>query len=100
MSPHDDRPSKRAELLADAEEILEAFARTLSKLSNDCTRGAASAPTIDEAFRHIHSLKGLSGLIGLDALVRLSHALETLLDCLRLDRVVLSDGILDLLSDA
>jgi two-component system chemotaxis sensor kinase CheA len=55
---------------------------------------------VNEAFRAVHSLKGLSGLFGVTRMTNLSHNLENLLDSLRLGRVELGPDTLDLLFEA
>ena len=43
------------------------------------------------AFRAAHTLKGAAGMLGLDAVVRQTHALESTLDALREGELVLTD---------
>src|SRR5262249_3968607 len=45
----------------------------------------------------VHTLKGLAGLFGATRMASISHELEELLDNLRLGRVDLTSGVLDLL---
>jgi two-component system, chemotaxis family, sensor kinase CheA len=95
------------EFLAEAQEIVDTLSRNLLALERRARGadedGAAGSPVpalIDDSFRAVHSLKGLSGMVGLAGVARLAHALETLLDALRLDRVALEPGVLDLLFEA
>ncbi|HEY2408749.1 MAG TPA: chemotaxis protein CheA, partial [Polyangiaceae bacterium] len=52
---------------------------------------------INEAFRAVHTLKGLAGLFGAARLGALSHRLEDVLDDLRLGRIELEQSVLDVL---
>jgi two-component system chemotaxis sensor kinase CheA len=55
---------------------------------------------VNRLFRSAHSLKGLSGMFGLDGISELSHHLEDILDRLRLGRTQLDDRALALLDEA
>jgi two-component system chemotaxis sensor kinase CheA len=52
---------------------------------------------VNDVFRAVHTLKGLSGLFGAAMMSGLSHELENLLDDLRLGRIELTSQVLDLL---
>src|SRR5205085_5195490 len=52
---------------------------------------------VNDAFRAVHTLKGLSSLFGVARMSTLSHHLEDLLDDLRLGRVELTAKVLDVL---
>lgn len=52
---------------------------------------------INNIFRYVHTLKGNSGLAGADKLRDLAHKMESLLDRLRKDKIVISADIVDLL---
>ncbi|MGZ5969021.1 MAG: chemotaxis protein CheW, partial [Polyangiales bacterium] len=60
-------------------------------------RGAPDHELINDAFRAVHTLKGLSSLFGVARMSTLSHHLEDLLDDLRLGRVELTSKVLDVL---
>src|SRR5438128_92225 len=85
------------EFLSEAQEIVEAFSRSLLKLDEDRASGRFDPEALNDGFRAVHSLKGLSGLFGVARLTSLSHTLETLLDALRLSKVALTPQVLDLL---
>jgi two-component system chemotaxis sensor kinase CheA len=97
-----DAPSEKAlqEFLSEAQEIVEAFNRDLLSLDEQRAHGAFDPEVINDAFRAVHSLKGLSGLFGVTRMTNLSHNLENLLDSLRLGRVELQPATLDLLFEA
>jgi two-component system chemotaxis sensor kinase CheA len=95
-------PSEKAlqEFLSEAQEIVEAFNRDLLQLDEQRAAGNFDPEVINDAFRAVHSLKGLSGLFGVTRMTNLSHNLENLLDSLRLGRVELQPQTLDLLFEA
>jgi two-component system chemotaxis sensor kinase CheA len=87
-------PRALSEFIAEANEILEALGRDLLIL--DENRGHEPDPELlNGVFRAAHSLKGLSSMFGQDALARLSHQTEDLLDALRLGKVALDEQLLD-----
>lgn len=90
-----------AEFIAEAQEIIETFSRTLLELEAQSRSGNGPEPDlINAAFRAIHSLKGLAGLFGATAIGGLSHSLENTLDLLRLGKLELSRAVLDVLFEA
>ncbi len=91
MSP----PSRGlSEFVAEATEIVDALSSDLLLL--DEGRGEDVDPDLlNRIFRAAHSLKGLSGMFGLDRLAQLAHHAEDLLDRLRLGKVALTEGVLD-----
>jgi two-component system chemotaxis sensor kinase CheA len=97
-----DGPTEKAlqEFLSEAQEIVEQFNRDLLALDEQRAAGAFDPEVINDAFRAVHSLKGLSGLFGVTRMTNLSHNLENLLDSLRLGRVELQPATLDLLFEA
>ncbi len=102
MSERSDGPTEKAlqEFLSEAQEIVEQFNRDLLALDEQRAAGAFDPEVINDAFRAVHSLKGLSGLFGVTRMTNLSHNLENLLDSLRLGRVELQPATLDLLFEA
>jgi two-component system chemotaxis sensor kinase CheA len=87
----------REEFLAEAHDIVETLSRNLLLL-DAADRSAEQDPSVvNEAFRAVHTLKGLSGLFGAARLGALSHRLEDLLDALRLGKRELSREVLDVL---
>jgi two-component system chemotaxis sensor kinase CheA len=69
----------RAIFHQEAEELLEQLADGLE----DLAEGAAGAETVNALFRAVHSIKGGAAAFGLQAVVRLAHAAEHLLDRMR-----------------
>jgi two-component system, chemotaxis family, sensor kinase CheA len=87
----------REDFFSEAQEIIESLSRDLLLLDSAATSGTVDPDLVNEVFRHVHTLKGLSGLFNAARLGTLSHELENLLDDLRMGRVVLSGDLLDLL---
>ncbi|MBL9106119.1 MAG: chemotaxis protein CheA [Myxococcales bacterium] len=89
-----------AEFIAEAQEVIETFSRTLLELEAQSRTGSTDPDLLNAAFRAIHSLKGLAGLFGALAIGNLSHTLENTLDGLRLGKLSLSRTVLDVLFEA
>jgi two-component system chemotaxis sensor kinase CheA len=89
------------EFVSEAEEILERMRADLSDLADQRTRsGEAEPELVNRLFRSAHSLKGLAGMFGLDALSELAHHLEDVLDGMRLGRVALDSPAAALLDES
>src|SRR5262245_21831695 len=87
----------RDEFFSEAQELIEALSRNLLALDATQKGGAEDPSLINEAFRAVHTLKGLAGLFGAKRVRLLSHRLEDVLDSLRLGRLALTAEVLDLL---
>ena len=88
-----------AEFVAEGTEILEALGKDLLVL--DQQRGTEPDPDlINGIFRAAHSLKGLAALFGQERIAKLAHHSEDLLDRLRLGKLSLNDGALDILIES
>ncbi|MFC7478226.1 chemotaxis protein CheA [Dankookia sp. GCM10030260] len=74
-------------------ELLESAYAQLAALAE----GRAGGDTVHALFRDIHSIKGGGGAFGFDRLVRLAHAMETLLDLVRSAAVATSPQLVALL---
>jgi len=91
----------REEFFSEAQELVDGLSRDLLALDEIVKRGGESDPDIiNDVFRAVHTLKGLSGLFGAAIMSGLSHELENLLDDLRLGRTELTPPVLDLLFQA
>jgi len=89
------------EFVSEAEEILERMRGDLSDLADQRADGGEVDPElVNSLFRSAHSLKGLAGMFGLDALSELAHHLEDVLDGMRLGRVALDSPAAGLLDEA
>jgi two-component system, chemotaxis family, sensor kinase CheA len=87
----------REEFFSEAQEIIETLSRNLLMLDAAQKSGKEDPSLINEAFRAVHTLKGLAGLFGAVRLGAFSHRLEDLLDDLRLGRMDLRPEVLDVL---
>src|SRR5262245_7231155 len=87
----------RDEVFSEAQEIVDGLSRDLLRLDEVCKRGESDAELVNDVFRAVHTMKGLSGLFGAAMMAGLSHELEDLLDDLRLGRIELTEQVLDLL---
>ncbi len=73
--------------MAEAEDILDDLNQHLTQLESMVASGSVEPDVVNALFRGVHTLKGLSGMFGFEAVSSLSHQLETLLDALRLGKV-------------
>jgi two-component system chemotaxis sensor kinase CheA len=85
----------REEFLSEAQELVETFSRSLLMLDEQQLSDTVDPALVNEAFRAVHTLKGLSGLFGAQGMSQMSHRLEDVLDQLRLGRLALSREVLD-----
>jgi two-component system chemotaxis sensor kinase CheA len=58
-----------------------------------------SEQSINELFRHAHSVKGMSASMGYSKISELSHRLEDMMDAVRKGQVPVSSGVTDILLD-
>ncbi|MEO0814047.1 MAG: Hpt domain-containing protein, partial [Myxococcota bacterium] len=69
------------EFVVEAQEIVDALNRDLIAAESETrTRGEVEPNRVNTLFRSAHSLKGLAGMFGLDAMSRLAHDMESVLD--------------------
>ncbi|MFW6051201.1 MAG: chemotaxis protein CheA [Myxococcota bacterium] len=97
MAGSDDKEGVREEFLAETQEIIEALSRDLLLLDQGQKDGKVDPDLINEVFRGVHTLKGIAGMFGYSQLGAVAHALEDLLDDLRLGRVEMDQEVLDVL---
>lgn len=97
MSRGKDGDRAREEFLAEAQELIETLSRDLLMIDEGQKSGQRNPEALNDLFRGVHTLKGLSGMFGFDRLGRLSHILEDLLEDLRLGRIEMSQLVLDVL---
>jgi two-component system chemotaxis sensor kinase CheA len=90
----------RDEFFSEAQELVDGLGRDLLMLDELLKKGQSDPELINDVFRGVHTLKGLSGLFGATRMAGLSHQLEDVLDDLRLGRVDMSTHVLDLLFQA
>ena len=86
------------DFVSEAEDILDDLDSSIVLLMDLSPDDYRKPDIINAIFRNAHSLKGLSGMLNLENLASLSHHVESLLDSIRLDKVALSNEVVDLLS--
>lgn len=79
--------------IAEARELLERMEISLL----GCESGTADAETINDLFRSAHTIKGSSGLFGLDDIVSFTHVVETSLDRVRSGKQELTSDLVAVL---
>ncbi len=87
--------SSESYFVAVCEDILEEAGRLLLEIQESYGRGI-DPDSINALFRSMHTLKGLAGLFGHEDISEISHALESLLDDIRLGRCEMTDKAIDL----
>ncbi|MCZ6832375.1 MAG: chemotaxis protein CheA [Acidobacteria bacterium] len=100
MTGPGDTKADGGEFVSEAEDLLEELGRELQGLEKERRQGRVRPQGINAAFRHVHSLKGLSGLFGHEHLGQLAHILEDFLDGLRMGRHPLDESALDVLFES
>ena len=97
----DPRDNVQQEFLAEAQELVEALSRDLLLLDEAHHRSERMDPRlVNEIFRGVHTLKGIAGMFGYKHVGAVAHALEDLLDDLRLGRSALGPRLIDVLFDS
>src|SRR5688572_18948158 len=82
--------------IAESDEGLTAAEEALLVLE----RNPEHADSLASVFRAVHTIKGNSGIFDFDAMTRIAHAMEDLLDRLRAGQTVVSNGIITLLLES
>jgi two-component system chemotaxis sensor kinase CheA len=85
----------REEFLSETQELVDGLGRDVLALDELSKAGRSDPELINDVFRAVHTLKGLSGLFGAAMMSGLSHELEEVLDDLRLGRIDLTQRVLD-----
>lgn len=88
--------ASKKEFIAEAEDILFECQQLVLEIQDTYHTGV-NPDTINALFRSMHTLKGLSGLFGSQGITDLSHALESLLDDIRLGKIHVTDDIVNFL---
>ena len=76
---------------AECDEHLTLVRRHLLALEEQAARSGVELSLLDELFRSFHTLKGISGMVGLSEAEQLAHHLESYLRALRQGEVRLGD---------
>jgi two-component system, chemotaxis family, sensor kinase CheA len=94
-------PKQRREMLddfyAECDELLTAIRNGLTQLEDAMGRGQPPTGALESLFRNTHTLKGISGIVGLRAAEELAHGMEDLLRALSKHELQVSPANLDVL---
>ncbi len=88
--------SSKKEFIAEAEDLLEESQRLILEIQDTFATGI-NPDTINALFRSMHTLKGVSGLFGLQGITNFSHSLEALMDDVRLGKIEAGASVVDFL---
>jgi two-component system chemotaxis sensor kinase CheA len=88
--------SSKKEFVAEAEELIEESHRLILEIQDSYSTGL-NPDTINALFRSMHTLKGVSGLFGLQGITNLSHSLETIMDEARLGKIEINAAFVNFL---
>jgi two-component system chemotaxis sensor kinase CheA len=89
-----------SEFLIEIEELIEKVFADLDQLRENAANQNRRRQSIDQIFRHVHSIKGLSAAITLDAVNHIAHELESLLAALRMGAVPVDEEVLRVCENA
>jgi two-component system chemotaxis sensor kinase CheA len=90
----------QTQFIADAREVVDRLYGDLEQLRAMRLHGRQRRELAARIFRHVHTLKGSAGSLGLKSLSEVAHEFEGVLDGLRLGRVTIDDALLNLFEDA
>ncbi len=88
------------QFIADAQEIVEKLDRDLEQLRLVRFQGPRRRELAARIFRRVHTLKGSAASLGLEIVREVSHEFESVLDSVRLGRVIINDSLLNLFEEA
>lgn len=93
MTHLDISPEDLKVFLQEAESLIESLDEQIVRLEQE----GASDDLIGEIFRVAHTLKGSSGMLGLEEMARLTHAMEDLFDRVRKGALSIDQDVTDVL---
>jgi len=85
------------EFVVEAEEIIEGLNQNLLAMEATEDKTAVRPDVLNAIFRAAHTLKGMSGMVGLKKVSDVSHSLEDMLDSLRMGKLNVSQSVMDTL---
>jgi two-component system chemotaxis sensor kinase CheA len=94
------RSKAAREFVSEVEDLLERMRADLADLGDQRTRGDLDPDLANRLFRSAHTLKGVAGMFGFEAVSALAHHLEDILDGLRMGRLPSDSPALGLLDEA
>ncbi|MGZ5435925.1 MAG: chemotaxis protein CheA [Pyrinomonadaceae bacterium] len=87
------------QFIADAKDIVDRLYADLQQLRSLRAQGRHRRELASRIFRHVHTLKGSAGSVGLKNVSQLAHEFEGVLDAVRLGRLAIDDAVLNLFED-
>ena len=88
--------SSKKEFIAEAEDLIEESQRLILEIQDTFATGI-NPDTINALFRSMHTIKGVSGLFGLQGITNISHSLEALMDDVRLGKIEVGASVVNFL---
>jgi two-component system chemotaxis sensor kinase CheA len=88
-----------SDYLSESEELLDSLLADLDRLAGQ-SNSDPDINLVNRIFRTVHSLKGLSGMMGLAEVQSLAHEFEDILDDLRLGRLAFDEEATSALQEA
>ncbi|HEY5600271.1 MAG TPA: Hpt domain-containing protein, partial [Candidatus Manganitrophaceae bacterium] len=93
------KDSSLDEFIPEAEELIASLHQNLQGMEALPDRAHVRPDMINAIFRAAHTLKGMSGMVGLTKVSQLSHHLEDMFDKLRMGKLALSTEVFDVMAD-
>jgi len=93
------KDSALSDFFPEAEELIEVLHKSLQQIEGLSDPAQVRPDTINAIFRAAHTLKGMSGMVGLKKVSEVSHHFEDMLDKVRMGKLSLSREVLDVLTD-
>ncbi len=89
-------PSLMGDFIAESNDHIQSAESLFLELEND----PSNAEFLNSIFRSCHTIKGVSGFLGLTEVSTLAHSMENLMDLARRGELALQPGHIDLLLEA
>jgi two-component system chemotaxis sensor kinase CheA len=87
------------EFIPEAEELIDVLSQNLNQIDGMANKDAVRPDTVNAIFRAAHTLKGMSGMMGLNKVCDVSHHFEDILDKIRMGKASFTPVLLNLLID-
>jgi len=87
------------EFVPEAEEMIDILHQNLHQIEALADKDSVKPDMVNAIFRAAHTLKGMSGMVGLDKVCKVSHHFEDILDKVRMGKASFTPEILNLLID-